>query len=452
MRPEFDNILMIVVDDLNDWISPLQRHHPQTVTPNFERLAKRGVTFQNAFTPSPACSPARTAALFGQAPWKTGLYFNDHKHWDYYAPGSRKSLVSRIKSAGFETYGAGKIFHGNNRKLDPFDWNDYHIDDEDSFPPVSKAVKGGAFKPIADFGPLPQNSKTWDDRSAEYILGKITKEARGAFWGLGLYATHLPYHAPPACFEKIPQRLESPPGLSPMDEGLDALPRAAKSLARRTAFVGERLAKSDEYQSYLRAYLATISYIDRTLGRVLDRLEETGQIARTLIILWSDHGQQFGEKHAFRKFTLWDRALRVPMIIAGAGLPARGEEQPVSLIDLAPTILSLIGSEVPEYCDGLDLSALLMDPREALPREAVLSVWGNQGEEVFMPAFSVRSKDARYSYYWTGEEEYYDHRSDPFEHKNCAKDSRYKVQMNALAAHLPEDFLEPNMKTTPREA
>ena len=94
-NPPTQNILFLSIEDLNDWIEPLGGH-PDTRTPNLTRLANRSVVFENAFAEAPACSPSRTATLFGQHPWTTGVYANNHKWHDVYLPQTRQSIVGRF--------------------------------------------------------------------------------------------------------------------------------------------------------------------------------------------------------------------------------------------------------------------------------------------------------------------------------------------------------------------
>ena len=108
-----------------------------------------------------------------------------------------------------------------------------------------------------------------------------------------------------------------------------------------------QLNRQDEYKDFLKAYLASINYADELLGKVLDRMDDCNLWDDTLVVLWSDHGWQLGEKLAFRKFTLWDRSLRVSLMFAVAGIkPARAAE-PVTLTDIAPTLFASMGIEIP---------------------------------------------------------------------------------------------------------
>ncbi len=213
-----------------------------------------------------------------------------------------------------------------------------------------------------------------------------------------------------------------PPGLTGKQfrpgnkAALEGLPPESAVFANRR--IGWILKKFGEYNDFVRAYLASVSYADALLGRVLDRLEETRQMENTLIVLWSDHGWQFGEKLAFRKFTLWERALRVPLMFAGPSIEAGRSNTPVSLIDIFPTLLARAGGTAKHRLSGVDLSPILTGQGD-IERDHVVSVWGNwpeNGSEQL--AFTLRSRVHRYTVYWKGGEELYDSEADPFEHIN----------------------------------
>ena len=185
----------------------------------------------------------------------------------------------------------------------------------------------------------------------------------------------------------------------------------------------------------------------KMVGQLIDQLDKTGRADNTIIVLWSDHGWQLGEKLAFRKFTLWERALRVPMMFAGPGItPARSAE-PVTLTDIAPTLMACAGLLIPDQFQGQDLSAALGRSGPPLRGNAV-AVWG-RGFKSDSPklAMTARSATHRYILYWDGSEELYDHRYDPFEHTNLLKPDPYAPEYaqikEDLQLMLPEDFAEP---------
>jgi arylsulfatase A-like enzyme len=370
------NILFVSIEDLNDWIEPLGGH-PQVKTPNLNRLAARGMVFDNASAVAPACSPSRTATLFGQAPWRSGVYTNDET-WDMaYPHAQRLSLVGAIRSAGWKTIGAGKVFHKDIRGFDPDDWDQYNTNvGHLNYPPISATVKKGDLRRLSDFGPVQGSKGCFDAQNTNWMCRKIRPGDDGQFWGFGLYRPHLPFIVPQQYFDLYPETVGVPPGLKGVDFDPD----------------------------------------DR--DEVLDRLDETGQTDNTLIVLWSDHGWQFGEKLAFRKFTLWERALRVPLIVAGPGVAVGRWSRPVSLLDIYPTLMAQTGVSAPHDLDGTDLSPIL---RGETPEgsDGAMAVWGQFEDDADgLMAFTLRTPDHRYTIYWDGGEELYDSRADPFEHDN----------------------------------
>lgn len=429
------NVLFLSIEDLNDFIEPLGGH-PQAITPNLTRLARRAAVFEHAYAPAPACAPARAAVLFGQAPWRTGLYVNAHDWPMAHEAGRRLSLVGRMRDAGFATIGAGKVFHWADKGIDPEDWDEYHVTPKESFPPVSAIVRGGDLGRGSDFGPVDVDEALYDERNTDHICAAMTRGAERRFWALGLFRPHLPFIVPRRFFDLYPERVDPPPGLpqgfDPDDEGaLKGLPEEAKSFIPRR--LGRGLARYQEYNAFLRAYLASVSYADHLLGRVLDRMEDQGLFESTLVILWSDHGWQFGEKLCFKKFTLWERALRVPLMIAGPGVPARRIAAPVSTLDIFPTLMARAGGGAAQPLDGRDLSPLLAGEEG---RGAAISVWGHMerdGQPARLAA-TARTATHRYTRYWNGGEELYDHRADPFERRNLlAGRGRWRARLRARA-------------------
>jgi len=114
------NVLFIAIDDLNHWIGHLGRN-PQTVTPNVDRLAARGVSFARAYCAAPACNPSRAALMGGRRPWTTGVYHNPDDYRPHIRP--QQTLNSHFRAAGYWTVGAGKIYHGGGGRIS--EWDDY---------------------------------------------------------------------------------------------------------------------------------------------------------------------------------------------------------------------------------------------------------------------------------------------------------------------------------------
>jgi arylsulfatase A-like enzyme len=430
------NLLLISIEDLNDWVEPLGGH-PDAITPNIRRLADIGAVFKSAYAAAPACSPSRNATLFSKFPWETGLYANENRWSDHFPYGERLSLIGHLRDAGMATYGCGKVFHssyrGNQEEkiLDKHDWTEFYFAPKVKYPPISRSAKSGDLPSNADFGPDPTGLPSYDDLNADWIVDKIQPGMESHVWAVGIYRPHLPFIAPPEYFDLIPEVVSLPPGLGMNEfdptnlETFSRLPKPARSLVEKQSKTGKILHRHGEFNDFLRAYLAAIAYADAKLGAILDRLEECRLTDDTLIVLWSDHGWQLGEKLAFRKFTLWERALRVPVIVGGAGLTKSVISDPISLVDLAPTILSLLGLEPNEEYSGQDLSPAIHGTGE-LARPFAPSVWGTGFRSKLKLAYSIRSKRYRLTKYWNNDFELFDHQTDPYEHANLAQTDYFK--------------------------
>ncbi|HMV48578.1 MAG TPA: sulfatase-like hydrolase/transferase, partial [Blastocatellia bacterium] len=178
------------------------------------------------------------------------------------------------------------------------------------------------------------------------------------------------------------------------------------------------LRASNQWRPMVRAYLATISFMDYQVGRLLDALEKSGRQDNTIVVFWSDHGWHLGEKGISGKNTLWERSTRVPLIFAGPGVTANGRShRPVELLDLYPTLLELSGLPARPELEGHSLAPLLKNANAKRAWPAITT--HNQNNH------TVRSEDWRYIRYADGSEELYDHRRDPNEWTNLARDPRY---------------------------
>ena len=449
------NILFLSIEDLNDWVEPLGGH-PQTITPNITRLANRGVLFKNAYAAAPACSPSRTATLFSRYPWETGVYANQQKYHDYFSISGEDSLVGHFKSAGFQTWGAGKVFHVTRTMFNDDMWTAFNNIEMDQHPKLSAVAKLGTMGGNTDFGAVTDAEILYDDENTDWMMDKLKAGSTGQFWSLGLYRPHLPFIVPQRFFDMFPDVVDNPPGLGlnsfdPQSKSAhQGLPMPAKRIAKRSAALGDALHETGEYNHFLKSYLASIAYADHLLGKVLDKMDAEGLWDNTLVILWSDHGWQLGEKLAFRKFSLWERALKIPLIFAGAGVDAGTIcDAPVSLVDIAPTICSVAGQDIPPQYSGTDLTPYLHG-KAPLQAPYAASIWGKalmKQEAEF--AFSVRSQNFRHTIYWNGAEELYDHRNDPYEHINLMR-SEHNLTASEIDAVrqftlsvFPEDFRKP---------
>lgn len=450
------NILFISVDDLNDWIEPLGGH-PQARTPNLNRLAESGVLFTRAFTPSPSCNPARTALLTGRHTYTSGMYSN-YQYWREVMP-DVVTMPRYFSNNGYWAAGAGKIFHNN--MPDPQSWDDYFPSLERHMPSYTRPVPGGtvnmpAFEDMYgdfDWAPLDiPDEETGDYQSVQWVIDRLQEEYdRPFFLAAGIYRPHVPWYVPREYFDMFPLESVQLPTL--LENDLNDLPERAVELAHRGGNYHAHVVAAGQWRQAVQGYLASIAYADMLVGRLLDALEASAYADNTIVVLWSDHGWQLGEKEHWRKFALWDNLARVVLMMRvppgtpglPAGTPAGARtERTVSLMDLFPTLVALSGVPGRPDLDGHSLIPLLEDPESLWDHPAITTY--DVGE------FSIRTERYRYIRYIDGSEELYDHDSDPDEWTNLADDPAYaevKEQMAALIPPDPVPFVETSYELMP---
>lgn len=450
------NVLLVSIDDLNDWIEPLGGY-PGAITPNFNRLASMSRVFQRAYTPAPSCCPARTAALFGIHPHRSGVYTNYESWVDSAYLRTRSSLPRYLKDRGFATFGTGKIFHSGNwthgADQDPGAWT--HLEHCHASPlctaPRDPLGENGIEYDVR-YGPVPNSTPMPDVIRSTYIADEILRKVhdRPFFAALGLKKPHIDLTVPKKFFDLYPMnKVVYPPGVLDRENpgiatNLDVqdLPSTARALLRGSVPEHLGIVGSGEWKKVIRAYLASISFADHCLGIVLDALLEGPNRDNTYVFLFGDNGWQLGEKLAWQKFTLWERALRVPMMIAGPGIAPGDAMFPVSLLDLFPTVTDVALGQVPGWLHGRTLADHLFDSALTPSGAPVaLSAWRLAVADPLLdgPHFSVRSSRFRLTKYRNGEMELYDHSVDPWEwHNLYTPDDPWAVEVaQSMAAYVP---------------
>lgn len=432
--PVKPNILFIAVDDLNDWVSPL-KGHPQTITPNFDRLAERGTRFTNAHCPAPLCGPSRASIFTGLHPSTSGIYLhiNDEKIKKASEEASASTFLTHyFQKNGYRTMGIGKLLHmgaGDNLLEE-------YAGEHDFGPKPAKRMK---YTPPAgsntstDWGAFPElDSEMPDYRKATWIEEKLQGNYEHPFFmAVGFNRPHVPWFVPQKWFDLIDiDSVELPPYLK--DDLADA-PAISRLIHTMTPTPStEWMIENDNWKEVVQAYLACVAFVDHQLGRVLDALENSPYAENTIIVLWSDHGYHLGEKNIVAKMTVYEESTRVPLLFAGPGIPKNAScSSPVGLIDLYPTLLELAGLTANPQNEGHSLVPLLKNP-DADWEHPALTFWGRNNT-------TVRTDQYRYIRYEDGSEELYDHATDPNEWINLANDPCQRARCDALGQHIPEN-------------
>jgi arylsulfatase A-like enzyme len=453
--PKRPNVLMIAVDDWNDWVGALGGH-PQVRTPNMDRLAASGLLFTEAHTAAPICNPSRTALMTGRRPSTSGVYDNDQP-WRVAMP-EVVTLPQYFRANGYRTAGGGKVFHHGRGYNDPRSWEEYFFwnpagrengwFDGYSFPPDPEPSN----RPVTpmpsvswrnfDWAPLDVPDSAMPDYKLATWAGDFlkTRQDRPFFLAAGFFRPHIPWFVPKEYFDMYPMEEVIVPTVK--EDDLADLPPIARQFALNQYSRHDLLVSTGNWKRAVQAYLACISFSDAMVGRLLDALEASPYRDNTIVCLWSDHGYHLGEKWHWHKQALWHRATHVPFLFVAPGLTKPGTRchRPVSLIDLYPTLLDLTELPRNERLDGLSLRPLLAGPDGRRERPALTTY--------LRANHAVTGQRWRYIRYHDGTEELYDRQQDPQEWVNLAGTSRHASEKRELARWLPPS----DAPDAPREA
>ncbi|MEX0938867.1 MAG: sulfatase [Pirellulales bacterium] len=426
------NVLFIAIDDLNDWIGCLGGY-PGVRTPNFDRLAERGVLFTGAHCNAPLCNASRASLMTGMRPSTSGVYTNSQSWRASPVLSDAVTLSQYFRAHGYRAIGGGKIYHGSFP--DPPSWDDYYPSQQRNRPPdplpANRPLNGIPRTQHFDWGPVEAPvDEMGDTKVVDWAVGELGQSHdQPQFLAVGIFRPHLPWYVPPQYFDAYPLADIALPEV-PADD-LEDIPQIGRRMARPGGD-HRRVLQHDQWHEAVRGYLASITFADDLLGRLLDALDRSPMRDNTIIVLWSDHGWHLGEKHHWRKFTLWEESTRVPLMIVAPGVTQAGTrcEEPVSLLDLYPTLVELAGLPAKEGVEGTSLVPQARDP-SAPRRQPVVATHGFRNHAI---------RDGRYRYirYADGSEELYDHRTDPQEWENVAAREDLAEVKQRLASALPE--------------
>ncbi|MCH2178061.1 MAG: sulfatase [Mariniblastus sp.] len=516
LNAEQPNVLLIFCDDLNDYVEGFDGH-PQSKTPNMKRLSQTGVTFTQAHCNIPICGPSRASCFTGIYPHHSGCYGFDR--WNTYEVlNNSRTLMEHFRANGYYTLGTGKLMHHLVRKQwDEFgnqsDYGPFAFDGTDrvAHPDVPAPFRDigqidGSFGPLIDFNERTfQNGKTYswltgswneirpltvgmgdassmtaDEKNGHWAVKRLQelaseKQDQPFFMGVGFIRPHTPLIVPQRFFDQFPLDSITLPVIQPGDiddthaRTVRGLPAGKEPNSERTADMGTRLfqdlvasydSQDEALRRFIQAYLASVASVDEQIGKILDTLDRTGLRDNTIVILTSDHGWGMGEKDYLYKNSLWQESTRIPLIIRSPGTSQAGafSTQPVSLIDLYPTLIDLceltgetVKNDRGHEIDGHSLKPLLQNPQlgEWTGGDAALTAlykWRLQYDPL-AESYSLRSHDWRYIRYENGKEELYQTQQDPYEWTNLAdapeQAPRIKRFRQQLASRLPQTTTPP---------
>jgi len=432
------NVLFIAVDDLNDWIGCLGGH-PRARTPHIDRLAARGTLFVNAHCQAPLCNPSRASLLTGLRPSTTGVYGLQPGIRAVQALKRHVTLPQYFAQHGYRTACFGKVFHDGSIPLSDRT-NEFQVWGETGpmpYPPKKFVETPDPLKAV-DWGVFPEDDREqadWKIASAAIRHIEAHTNKQPFFLAVGFRLPHVPCFASKKWFDLYPEESVVLPPVKEDDR--EDLPRFAGYLHWRLPEPRLAWLKSNgQWGPIVRAYLASTSFMDSQVGRLLDALDASGRASNTLVILWSDHGWHLGEKGITGKNTLWERSTRVPLIFTGPSISKNARcARPVELLDLYPTLIELCGLPEKSRLEGHSLAPQLKNAEAPRPWPALTT--HNHDNH------AVRDERWRYIRYADGSEELYDERADPNEWVNLARDPRHADAKRALAKWLPKSSAPP---------
>lgn len=448
------NVVVFTIDDMRsveDW----GNFAPLVVTPNLDRLMDRGTTFDRAVAQVPLCNPSRSSVLTGKQPSATGILDNDVP-W-YTRNDAADTLPAVLRQAGAYVAMYGKNFHD-----DPIPAAQHRILFDDFLYPatdgnVSQVVNDGVrhtmpFQSGRYSGPDNLRDAQTTAAAVNFLTHTAGDLDQPFYLGVGISRPHLNWIVPGQYWDlyssaeikaALQESLRDGTIIPAADEYFDVPP-----MNRPSSVHAQIAANIDLWVDYIHGYLASVSYADAKIGQVLDALAaDPDMAADTSIVLWSDNGFHLGDQEKWQKNTPWRGDTEVPLVIVDPTAPAgQHARQVVSLVDIYPTVLDLMGIDTPGRLrlDGTSLVPLVKDADAdwydpAHGKGVGLSlVNGIVSLRAMVPGMG----DLRYTVYPDGHEELYDVSNDPNEHVNrlhqdtgeglTARDDRLHRTMSGL--------------------
>ena len=451
------NVLFLMSDDLNNMLGCY--NDPLAKTPNIDRLAARGMRFERAYCTYPLCGPSRNSLLTGLYPNSTGILANA-QIFRQTIP-SQISMPQAFRNAGYFAARIGKLYHynvpnsiGTNGHDDPGSWememNPAGVDRLKEQPKIF-TLTPGQFGGTLSWYASPESDDHHTDGlmadDAEWVLERCAqRNDRPFFLAVGFFRPHTPYVSPKNYFDLYPE--DKVPVVEGIQEDQADIPAPG---------LGSYKKEQDKLTPKLRrecrqAYLASISFMDAQVGRVVAALDRLGLADNTIIVFTSDHGYHMGEHGLWQKMSLFEESARVPLLIVAPGVTRQGSaaESPVSHVDLFKTLSELCSVELPGNVQGQSLVPMLKDPsargrgwaltqvsRGGGPARATVSTdSSSQGKRFF--GYSLRTPRWRYTEWDEGEQgrELYDHQSAARELTTLANDPAHAKTIQELSAQL----------------
>lgn len=478
VRPRRPNVLFIAVDDLRPELGVYGAGHVKS--PHIDALGRSGTVFTRAYCQQALCNPSRASMLTGLRP-DTLRVWNLQTDFRTTRPDA-VTLPQRLKQNGYHAVNVGKLFH--NIFPDPVSFSEpdlripgYPFDPDAVYRSASEVAAiearkkqitaaGNQARHIDQYGEwylknnateapdVPDNAY-FDGAQTDAAIAKMARLQKAGtpfFFGVGYYRPHLPFNAPKRYWdlydrEKIPLAPDPflPDGAAPMGHNMNRELRGYRDFA--DAPRPDQGPVTEAQARLLRhGYLASVSYVDAQIGRLLAALERTGLAENTIVVLWGDHGWKLGEHNGWGKMTNHEIDTRVPLIVRAPGMRPGVCHGLVESVDIYPTVCELTGVERAAELEGQSLVPLLRAPGRR-GKSAVFSQYLRDGiwvapDGVPYMGYAIRTERYRYVEWNKWPEgtlvakELYDLQRDPREDVNVAGRPEERAVMAGLAARL----------------
>ncbi len=450
------------------------------MTPHLDRLASQGMIFERAYCQQALCRPSRASLLSGLRPDSTGVHDLDTVLRE--ARPDAVTLPQHFRQHGYRTAGIGKIFHADAFEPEPASWSEPFIGEQD-LPwvlPGNRELVDGQFGPHGRpvFGPPTEQSDSVADEhpdgriasAAEAALDRFAGDGWPFFLAVGFVKPHLPFAAPSEYWDRTdPREIGDPDPLEAPEGAPEYALTNYPELRVYQGMPGSNLARPStskvpltrsQTRQLRRGYLASVSFVDEQIGRVLRRLEELGLDEDTVVVIVSDHGYKLGEYGEWTKQTNFELDVRSLLMVRPAKARFRArpnvltdsavEEPPVrlglssdalvELVDVFPTVCELAGVPLLEGLEGTSVVPLLRKPRRAW-KSAAFSQFPRGG--VGVVGRTIRTESYRLTEWSNGADrddveavELYDHRDDDRESINVANRPEHAATVEELRAQL----------------
>ena len=449
------NVLMIIIDDLNDYIGAYG--DAQAKTPNIDKFISQAVQFTRAYCQYPVCGPSRASFLSGLYPESSGVIDNTA----YLRDVNKKAvnMVEHFKKNGYWTGGVGKIFHSNFGLYEKGVSFDEYQKPVNAISPQTLLLKkrfikegakgdfkeyekknrvGDQSEQVLCYGTELREDQHGDGRSARKVAQWLIDNEPGNkpfFMACGIVKPHVPFYAPEKYFNLYPINTLKFDDVPKNDWANKPKIAAVNGYTRfRSKFgVNNRQVRGE----YLQAYLACISFMDAQVKILLDALDKSGKGDNTVVVFMSDHGFHIGEHFMYGKVTLFEECARVPFAIRLPGAKGNGKVSNsfAELIDIYPTLVDLCKLPKPPHSlQGKSLAKVLNNPQLSVRNHSYTIV--SRGKKL---GKTIRTDTWRYAEWGSPKDiELYNMKDDPNQYNNLANNPEYKEVIKKLSHQIKQ--------------